>query len=96
MMRKISDYNRVIKLLQELHSDYPDYTIAQHLATALSDYGDFWGLTDKEVLFALEKYKSELALDIQQLAPDTYVQKIVEDANNLFGEVDEEEDEYGS
>lgn len=93
-MRKMTDYNKVIKLLQELHSEYPKQTIAQHLATALSDYGDFWGLTDKEFLFALEKYQSELALDILQLAPDSYVDKIVKDAENLFN--NPEEDEYGS
>lgn len=93
-MRKANHYNKALKLLTELHISYPAYSIAQHLATALSDYGDFWGLTDKEFCFALEKYQNELALDIQNIAPDDYVEKIVNDAQHLFDNQEEEEDGY--
>ena len=95
MSRKVNYYNKALKLLQELHSEHPSYSIAQHLSTALADYGDYWGITDKEFCFALEKYQSELALDIQNIAPDDYVEKIVQDAEHLFDtKIEEEEDGY--
>lgn len=98
-MSKINYYNRAIKLLQELHKDYPLYAIAQHLSTALADYGDFWGMTDKEFCFALEKYQKELALDRDTVVSDEYIKRIQEDAMNLshiFDKEESEEDEYGN
>lgn len=50
-------------MLQHLHRLYPTYNMGRHLATALDGYGDIWGLTDKELEFALEKYVSELEMD---------------------------------
>lgn len=95
MSRKINNYNKALKLLQELHSEYPSYSIAQHLSTALADYGDYWGITDREFCFALEKYQNELALDVQNIAPDDYVEKIVEDAKHLFDNSEPEAEEDG-
>lgn len=85
-------YNEVISLLQDLKKNYPTYTLGQHISTALSDYGDIWGISDKEFLFALEKYQAELEYNI---ASDTEVDKIVRDAQDLdklFKQ--EEEDGY--
>ena len=80
-------------MLDELHGAYPTFGIGRHLSTALSDYGDPWGMTDKEILFALKKYQEELSLDIQQVASEDYVKKIVEDAADLTHILDSEDDE---
>lgn len=89
-MRKPNYYKQAIEILSELHTTYPSIGLAKHLSTALSDYGDFWGLEDKELSFALEKYQSELALDSDRVIDDLYITKIVEDGIDLL----DEEDEY--
>lgn len=63
---------------------------------SIDDYGDCWGLTDKEFLFALEKYRAELDYNI---SPDTDVDKIVKDAqdldiNKILGEEEQDEEMY--
>lgn len=81
-MRKASYYSQVLQILQQLHAAYPTYNIGRHLATALDEYGDIWGLTDKEILFALEKYKSQLELDIPH-TDDKEIDQIIKDGMNL-------------
>jgi hypothetical protein len=86
-------YSKAINILLKLKEEHPTYSLGQHLSTAFSDYGDIWGLTDNEIVFALEKYKTEIDLNI---VSDSYVDKIVKDAENLdtlFLEEDDE-DEY--
>lgn len=93
MSRQVSDYKKVLKLLEELHKDYSKFGIGRHMETIRDDYGDLWGMTDKEMVFALTKYKSALDLDQAGVADDNYVDKIIKDAENLdkfYGE--EEED----
>lgn len=90
-MRKASYYSQVLQILQQLHASYPNYNIGRHLATALDGYGDVWGLTDKEILFALEKYKSELDLDIPH-TDETELEQIIKDGMNLDDILKEQED----
>lgn len=66
--------------------------MGRHLATALDGYGDIWGLTDKEILFALEKYKSELELDIPH-TDETELDQIIKDGMNLDNILKEEDGE---
>lgn len=90
---KANYYKQAIKLLAKLQEEYPTYSLGRHISTAFSDYGDLWPLSNKEFLFALDKYASELALDIQNVASDEYVYKIQKDAETLFeNPLDEEED----
>lgn len=92
MGKKATPYSQAVQLLQDLKKEYPNYTLGQHLSTALGDYGDIWGITDKEMFFALEKYKTELEFNI---VSDEEVDQIMKDAQNLdtlFKE--EEEDGY--
>jgi hypothetical protein len=56
--------------------------MGRHLATALDEYGDIWGLTDKEILFALDKYKSQLELDVPH-TDDSELDQIIKDGMNL-------------
>lgn len=92
MGKKINHYNEIIILLGRLHKSHPNYTLGQHIDTAASDYKDIWSISDKELLFALEKYEAELELD---LAPDIMdIDKIVKDGTNLTLENEDDEEYY--
>jgi hypothetical protein len=93
-MRKASAYNQILGLLHQLNREYPQYNIGRHLATALDEYGDVWGMTDYEVLFAITKYKTRLNMDIQRDVESDDIQRIIQDGIDL----DElfKEEEYGN
>jgi len=91
MSKKPTAYNQAIHLLQDLKKTHPTYTLGQHVSTALADYGDAWGISDKEFVFALEKYQSELEYNT---VDDTEVEKIVRDAQDLTKLFKDEEDGY--
>ena len=97
MSRKATHYTQVMQLLTELHKSYPSYSIGRHLATALEGYRDLWSLTDKEFLFALTKYKTELELlEIHTpIASDEEVDKIIQEGLHLHSLLDEDEEDYG-
>jgi len=68
--------------------------MGRHISTAFDEYGDIWGLSDKEVLFALEKYKTQLEMDIPH-TDDSELDEIIKDGMNLeniFKEEDNGED----
>ena len=89
-MRRQSVYNQILSLLQELHKDYPQYNLGRHLSTALDEYGDVWGLTDGEILFALEKYRMQLEMDIKY--SEVYdLQKIIQEGLDLDNILKEED-----
>ena len=94
MKGKVNYTNKVIKVLQELHTQFPSFGLGIHIATALSDYGDYWGISDKELAFALEKYRTQLELDAEELCSDDYIARIQKDAEDLTNILKEEEDEY--
>jgi len=88
----MKNYNHeVIKTLGDLHKSHPTFSIARHISTATADYGDIWGMTDKELSFALTKYQLELELNNSQMADDAFVDEIVKDGNKLF---ESEKDDY--
>jgi hypothetical protein len=87
-MRKASLYSQIISVLQELHREYPNYNIGRHLATAFDEYGDIWGLTDGEVLFALQKYKTQLNMDN---ADELDIQRIIKEGLDLDNILKEED-----
>lgn len=78
-MAREDNYKKSIKILQDLKRDYPTYTLAQHLATATEDYEDVWCMSDKEFVFALEKYRADLDMN----TPDDELRQIIEDGMNL-------------
>lgn len=87
-MRKQNQFNQIISILQELHDSYPAYNLGRHLATSLDEYGDLWGVTDKEMVFALMKYKSQLEMDVPH-ADEKEIDEIIRegmDLDNLFKE----------
>jgi len=81
-MRKPNYYNQAVHLLQQLHAAYPEYNMGKHLATALDGYGDVWGITDKELVFALEKYKAQLDMDVPH-TDEKELDQIIKDGMNL-------------
>jgi len=80
---KPNHYNEIISCLQELHSLYPEYSMGKHLSTILDDYGDIWGVSDKELSFAFIKYKSQLELYVPHKTEGDELENIVKDAMNL-------------
>jgi len=94
-MSNKNHYNQVISILQELHKAFPTYNMGRHLATALSDYGDIWGITDKELAFALSKYKSEIEMDVPH-TDESELEKIIKEGMDLDNILKEEEEEDGN
>lgn len=92
-MRKASSYNEIIQVLQKLHSEFPTHTMGMHLSTALDEYGDLWGVTDKEMLFALHKYRANLEMDSPNKA--IIIDEVLKDGmdlDNILKEDDNGED----
>jgi hypothetical protein len=94
MPKKIDHYKKSLHIFEQLYKQYPHLTLGQHIATAFEDYGDIWGITSKEFTYALEKYASQLELDIQQIAPQDYVDKIVKDTEDIFNEIEDDEEDF--
>ena len=84
-MKKVkpTQYTEIINILIELHKLYPSYSMGKHLSTALDDYGDVWGMSDKEVLFAFTKYKAQMEMDVPHETDEEEIERIIKDASNL-------------
>ena len=91
-MGRPNDYYRVLALFQQLHTSYPNYNMGRHIATALDGYGDVWGLSDREILFALEKYKAELDMDFPHI-DESEIDQIIKEGMNLENILKEEDGE---
>ncbi len=65
--------------------------MGRHIATALDGYGDVWGITDRELFFALEKYSTELDMDVAPHHKDE-LDNIIKDGMDLDNIL--KEDEY--
>jgi len=90
-MRHPNYYKQIIEGLERLHKAHPKYNMGRHLSTAL-DGSDMWGIADRELLFALQKYEIELNMDIDHVDEEE-IEDIIKDGMNLerlF--LDEEED----
>jgi hypothetical protein len=88
-MKHPNYYRQILKALERLHKAHPTYNMGRHLATAL-DESNLWGLDDKELLFALQKYEIELNIDY---AHTDEIEEIIKDGMNLERMfLDEEED----
>ena len=79
-------------MLESLHKAHPTYNIGRHISTALDGYDDVWGVSDKEMLFALEKYELELNMDVDHIDQEE-IEKIIKDGMNLERTLFEEEEE---
>jgi len=91
MTKKPNYYNKVLHILQELHTTYPQYNMGKHLATVLDECGNLWGVSDKELAYALIKYKGQLEMDVRHM-DDSEIEDIIKDGLNLDKLFKEEED----
>jgi hypothetical protein len=76
-------YKEIVEKLLELKRLYPSYSMGKHLATALDEYEDMWGITDKEFLFAITKYAAQMEMDVPHETDEEEIEKIIEDGLNL-------------
>lgn len=84
-------YKSVLSKLEELNKAHPSYSFGRHISMAFAEYGDIWNVSDKEALFALEKYEAELELDSDKLATPEYLEQLykdVEDFDNILNDDD--------
>lgn len=93
-MTKKDCYGEILNVLKELHKAHPNYNMGRHLSTALDGYGDIWGLSNKELLFALRKYKAELEMDVTH--SDEEVDQILRDGMDLENILKEEDEDNGN
>lgn len=56
-------FKQIIKVLEDLHKEFPSLTLGKHLSTALDGH-NIWGMTDRDILTCLKDYKSELEIDV--------------------------------
>ncbi len=91
-MAKPNYYSQITKTLNRLQKSYPTYNMGRHLSTALYEYNDLWGVSDKELLLALEKYEIELNIDYPHEDEDD-LKKIIKGGMNLEKMFLEEEED---
>ena len=84
-------YRQIIQTLVRLQKAYPTYNIGRHISTALYEYSDVWGVSDREFLYAIQKYEIELNIDGPHI-DDEEIEEIIKDGMNLDSIFDEEED----
>ena len=90
MKKKPNEYKQILKALEELNDTYPSYGLGRHLATAFEDYGDLWGVSNKEILFALTKYRATLEMDVPREMGEEELAKILEDGMHLTSYIEED------
>jgi hypothetical protein len=91
MSRHPNYYKQIINALERLKKSHPKYNMGRHLSTAI-DGSDMWGITDKELLFAIQKYEIELNMDVDHVDEEE-IEDIIKDGMNLERMfLDEEED----
>lgn len=80
-MSKATYFGQIVDILKSLKAKYPNQGVGQHLSMALAEYPNYWGMSDKEFLFAMQKYKFELDENI--LPPEQEIEKIVEESSSI-------------
>ena len=91
MAKQPNYYRQIIRTLERLQKCHPTYNMGRHLSTALYEYNDVWGVSDRELLHALEKYEIELNIDYPH-EDEEELKKIIKGGMNLESILDEDED----
>ncbi len=89
---KTKHFKDIVKILEELNTLFPSYNMGRHLSTALFEQGDIWGMSNKELLVSLVKYKTQLELDDVHM--DTEIDEIIEDAMDLDNILRQDEEDF--
>lgn len=74
-------HSQILETLRQLKAKYPNQGIGKHLSETLVEYPNYWGMSDKEFLYALEKYILEL--EENNPPPEQELQKLIEDSSSL-------------
>ena len=90
MAKQPNYYRQIIQTLVRLQKAYPTYNMGRHISTALDEYTDVWGVSDKEFLYAIQKYEIELNIDGPHI-DDKEIEEIIKDGMNLDSMFEEEE-----
>jgi hypothetical protein len=97
-LRKPGPYTEILLTLKDLNIMFPSEPMSNHLATAVADYKDMWGIPNKALLEAVKKYKAERELC---RVPEREIDKIIEEGKNIanlfktgIGDEDLEADSY--
>jgi hypothetical protein len=64
--------------------------MGRHISTAMDEYSDVWGVSDREFLYAIQKYEIELNIDGPHI-DDEEIEEIIKDGMNLDNIFEEEE-----
>jgi hypothetical protein len=91
---KPTAYEQILSVLIELKEAFPSYNLGRHLDTALDDYKDIWGMTDKELAFVMDKYKTKLEMDVPH-TDESEIDKIIKEGMDLDNILKEEDEDYG-
>ena len=89
-MKTPNYYRQIIQTLVRLQKAYPTYNMGRHISTALDEYSDVWGVSDREFLYAIQKYEIELNIDGPHI-DDEEIEEIIKDGMNLDNIFEEEE-----
>lgn len=84
-------YRKIIQVLERLHKAHHTYNIGRHISTAI-DGSELWGVSDKELLFSLQKYEASLDMDRDHIDEEE-LEEIIKDGMNLNVIFLEEEEE---
>jgi hypothetical protein len=90
-MKTPNYYRQIVQTFVRLQKAYPTYNIGRHISTALDEYSDVWGVSDKEFLYAIQKYEIELNIDGPHI-DDKEIEEIIKDGMNLDSMFEEEEE----
>lgn len=74
-------HSQILETLRQLKVKYPNQGIGKHLSDALIEYPNYWGMSDKEFLFALEKYVIEM--EDNNPPPEQELQQLIDDSSSL-------------
>jgi len=85
-------YAQIINVLNELKELFPKYNLGRHLETALDGHKDMWGLSDKDMLNAVNAYKQKLTIDSPH-TDDSELAKIIKDGMQLHNILHEDEED---
>lgn len=89
-MKTPNYYQQIIQTLRRLNKAHPFYNMGQHLSTAM-DGSELWAVSDKELLFSLQKYEITLDMDVDHI-DEKEIEAIIKDGMNLEKLFEEEED----
>lgn len=82
-----------ISILSELIKNYPTQDLSLHLSLMLAEYPNFDSLSDKELVFLINKYKCEKDLDFSPSHNETEIERIIREAQDLEHILDDNEDD---